>query len=73
MSDQELLIIAMFWNAMRFGVGISAGLNYNHLSDNDILKAIGWCDPRYGEPGWLLRFGRGVAARQILYKGFFGV
>jgi hypothetical protein len=72
MYNEDLLIISMFWNYMRLGVGISAGLNHNQLSNNDILTKIGWGDPNYPEPGWLFRFARGVAARQFLYNGFFG-
>ena len=72
MTEADLYLISMFWNYMRLGVGVSAGLRSDQLSENEILTAIGWGNPRYGEDGWLIRFARGVAARQTLYHGFFG-
>jgi hypothetical protein len=68
-TDEDRLLILAFWTAMRFGVGISAGLRSDNLSPNEILTAVGWGDARYGEEGWLGRFARGVSARQLLLAG----
>jgi hypothetical protein len=72
MSDADRAFILTFWSAMRIGIGMSAGLNVNNMSENDILKAVGWGDPRFCEDGWLLRFANGITARQLFLFGLLG-